>query len=56
MKWSSMRNPKVLDISNSKARIAPDLLKAPAVISDTTVRRSAVGQEDLKPYSTSAKR
>ena len=27
---------------------SPDLLKATAVLSDTTVRRSAVDQEDLK--------
>ena len=27
---------------------SPDLLKATAILSDTTVRRSAVDQEDLK--------
>ena len=36
-----------LDISSATARIAPDLLKALAIPSDTTVRRSAVGR-DLK--------
>ena len=39
-----------LDISSATARVAPDLLKAQAILSDTTVRRSAVDQEDLKPY------
>ena len=35
---------KALDISNAKAR---DLLKALVILSDTTIRRSAVDQEDL---------
>ena len=39
---------KALDISSVTARVAPDLLKALAILSDTTVRRSAVDQEDLK--------
>ena len=34
---------------------SPDLLKATAILSDTTVRRSAVDQEDLKPYWKSEK-
>ena len=34
----------------STARVAPDLLKALAILSDTTVRRSPVDREDLKPY------
>ena len=38
---------KALDISNAKARAAPDLLKALVILSDTTIRRSAVDQEDL---------
>ena len=46
---------KSLDISRATAQIAPDLLKAPAILSDTTVRRSAVDQEDLKPYWESQK-
>ena len=33
---------KALDISSATARVAPDLLKALAILSDTTVRRSAV--------------
>ena len=41
---------KALDISSATARVAPDLLKVLAILSDTTVRRSAVDQEDLKPY------
>ena len=45
-----------LDISSATTRVAPDLLKALAILSDTTVRRSAVDQEDLKPYWKSQKR
>ena len=37
-------------ISCATARVAPDLLKALAILSDTIVRRSAVDREDLKPY------
>ena len=40
---------KALDIPSATARVAPELLKALAILSDTTVRRSAVDQEDLKP-------
>ena len=36
--------------SHPVARVAPDLLKALAILSDTTVRRSAVDRQDLKPY------
>ena len=32
------------------AQVASDLLKAPAILSHTTVRISAVDREDLKPY------
>ena len=32
------------------SRVAQDLLTALENLSDTTVRRSAVNQEDLKPY------
>ena len=38
------------------ARVAPDLLKALAILSVTTVRGSAVDQEDLKTYWKSEKR
>ena len=44
-----------LDISSATTRVAPDLLKALAILSDTTVRRSAVDREDLKPYWKSEK-
>ena len=40
---------KALDISDATAWVAQDLLKAQAISSDTTVRRSAVDREDLKP-------
>ena len=40
---------KVLDISNAKAQVAPDQLKAFLILLDTTVRRSAVDWEDPKP-------
>ena len=51
-----MQNPvKALDISSATARAAPDLLKALVIPSDTTVRRSAVDQEDLNPYWKSKK-
>ena len=45
-----------LDISGATARVAPDLFYALVIISDTIVRRSAVDQEDLKPYQKSEKR
>ena len=47
---------KALDISSAIARVTPDLLKAQAIVSDTTERRSKVDQEDLKPYWKSEKR
>ena len=47
---------KALDISSATARVAPELLKAQAILSDTTVTRSAVDREDLKPYWKSEKR
>ena len=47
---------KALGISSATAGVAPDLLKALAILSDTTVRRSAVDREDLKPYWKSEKR
>ena len=42
--------PKALNISSAIARVAPHLLKALAMLSDITARRSAVDQEDLKLY------
>ena len=44
---------KAFDISSDTA---PNLLKAQSILSDTTVRRSAVAWEDLKPYWKSKKR
>ena len=52
-----MQNPvKSFGISGATVRVATDLLKAQAVVSDTTVRRSVVDQEDLKPYWETEKR
>ena len=41
---------KALGILSATARVAPDPLKTLAILSDTTVRRSAIDQEDLKLY------
>ena len=41
--WEKKKRPKV----------APDLLKALAILSDATIRRSAVDQENLKSYEKS---
>ena len=46
---------KALGISSATARVAQDLLKALAILSDTTGRRSAVDWEELKPYWKSEK-
>ena len=43
-------------MSSATARVTPDLLNAPAVLSNTPARRSAVDQEDLKPYWKPEKR
>ena len=59
MKKSSMKTlskSKALDTSIAKAQVAPDLLKPLAILSDTTVRRSAVDQEDLKNHTGDKKR
>ena len=45
-----------LHISSATARVALDLLKSLAILSDTTVRRSTVDREGLKPYWKSEKR
>ena len=47
---------KPLDISIATSRVALDLLKSLVILSDTTVRRSAVDREGLKPYWKSEKR
>ena len=44
-----------LDIWSAAARVAPDLLKVLAILSDTTVKRPSVDWEDLKPYWKSEK-
>ena len=46
---------RVKNLANAAARIAPDLLKALATLSDITARRSEVDREDLKPYSKAEK-
>ena len=48
MKKTSMPNP--VNIWSATAQVAPHLLTALAILSDTTVIRSAVDREDLKPY------
>ena len=40
--------PKDSDISGATAQVAPDLLKALAILSDITARRSEVDREDLR--------
>ena len=47
---------KALDISSATAWVAPDLLRALAILSDTTMRTSVLDREDLKPYWKSEKR
>ena len=39
-----------MDISSATARVGPDMLETLAILSDTTVRKSEVHQEDLKTY------
>ena len=46
---------EVLDISSATCRVVPDLLKDLVILSDTTIRRSAADQEDLKPNCKSEK-
>ena len=51
MKKISTPNPvESLDLLSVIDQIDPHLLNALAILSDTGVRRSAVDQEDLKPY------
>ena len=47
---------KVLDVSSATAGVAPHLLKAIAILPDTTIKRSAVGREVVKPYWKSDKK
>ena len=39
-------------VKTARAWAAPDLLKSLAILSNTTVRRSAVDPEDPKPYKS----
>ena len=39
----------------SHPAVAPDLLKALQILSDTAIRRSTVDRKDLKPYWKSKK-
>ena len=49
VKKTSMPKPvQALDISSARAQVAPDLLKALAILTDTTIRRSAFEREDRK--------
>ena len=43
------QHENLLKISSATSQVAPDLSKSLAILSGTTVRRSAVDQEDLKP-------
>ena len=43
-------------ISSATTGVAPDLLKALAILSDTAARRPAVDREDLQPYWKSEKK
>ena len=43
-------------MSSTAARVAPGLLKTIAILSDTTIKRSEVDQENLKPYWESEER
>ena len=43
-------------MSSATARVVPDLLRALAMLSDITARRSTVDGEDLKLYWKSEKR
>ena len=41
---------KPLDISIATVGVAPDVVKAIAILSSTTARKSAVDREDHKPH------
>ena len=56
VKKTSMPKPvQALDISSARAQVAPKLLKDLAILTDTTIRRSAFDREDRKPNSKSEK-
>ena len=56
MKKASMPNSVKALGHSATAQVAPDLLKALPILSNTTMRRFAVDQKDLKPYWKSEKR
>ena len=56
MKKTSMPNSVRSLGYSATGWVAPNLLKALAILSDATVRRSAVDWEDLKPYCKSEKK
>ena len=49
-KQACLTHSNALDISDTTARVEPDLLNVLAILSDTNVARSAVHWEDPKPY------
>ena len=57
VKKTSMPKPvQALDISSARAQVAPNLLKALAILTYTTIRRFAFEREDRKPNWKSEKR
>ena len=54
--YEEEQHAKPCQTPSATARAGPDLLKSPAILSDTTVRRYEVDREDLKPYWKSEKR
>ena len=52
--WACQTLCKALDISGAIAQVAQNMLKALAILSDATFRKSAVNQEDLN-YSWNQK-
>ena len=57
VKRTSMSNPvKSLGYIKCHSLSSPRTVKPLAILSDTTVRRSAVDREDLKPYWKSEKK
>ena len=55
-RWACQTLSKALDIASATVQVAPHQLKSLTILSDTTVRRFAVDQEDLKPYWKPEKR
>ena len=55
IRLACQRLSKAFDISSATTRVAPELLKALSILSDTTFRRFAVNRENLKPFWKSEK-